>query len=118
MKNKQHLKIAQITPYYYPSIGGVEKVVQIISEGLVKRDHSVDVLTTKRNHKGEAPISNPPTETINGVNIFRYKSYFHMGHMSVFPGSFSQIKHNQYDVVHFHALRHPHTLYWPFIHRY
>ena len=34
------LKIAQITPYYYPSIGGVETVVKYLSEklfGLEKR---------------------------------------------------------------------------------
>ena len=115
MSNTRQLKIAQITPYYYPSIGGVEKVVQIISEGLVERGHLVDVLTTSRNHKGEASITNPATENINGVNVFRYKSYLHLGHMSVFPGSFSRIKKEKYNVIHSHALRHPHTLYWPFI---
>ena len=39
------MKILQITPYYYPHLGGVETHVKSLSEELVKQGHEVTVLT-------------------------------------------------------------------------
>lgn len=102
------LKIAQITPYYYPSIGGVQGVVQYLSEELVKMGHIVDVLTPKRDHKGRPKMDRPSKEVINGVTILRFNSIVNLGHMSFAPGLYSHLIWKKYDVVHYHNYRHPH----------
>lgn len=101
------LKIAQITPYYYPSIGGVAGVAQYVSEELVKLGHKVDVITAKRDHKGRPKLNAPKFEIINGVNVYRYKSILNVGHMSFFPALINHLIRNKYDIVHFHSYRHP-----------
>lgn len=102
------LKIAQITPYYYPSIGGVQGVVQYLSEELVEMGHSVDVLTPNRDHKGRPKMDRPLREIFNGVNIYRFKSILNFGHMSITPGLYYHLLKNKYDVLHYHNYRHPH----------
>lgn len=101
------LKIAQVTPYYYPSVGGVAGVCQYLSEELVKLGHKVDVITARRDHKGRPKLNAPKYEVINGVNIFRYKSLINIGHMSFFPSLIIHLISKKYDVVHFHSYRHP-----------
>lgn len=102
------MRIAQITPYYYPSIGGVEKVVQYTSEELVRRGHEVTVLTAYRDHKERPPINAPKQEIMEGVNIKRYTSLWQLGHMSFCPGYYSELYKGNYDVIHYHNYRHPH----------
>lgn len=102
------LKIAQITPYYYPSIGGVQGVVQYLSEELVDMGHSVDVLTPNRDHKGRPKMDRPLRENFNGVNIYRFRSLLNLGHMSITPGLYYHLLKNKYDVLHYHNYRHPH----------
>jgi len=102
------LKIAQITPYYYPSIGGVQGVVQYLSEELVKLGHQVNVLTSNRDHNNRPKLDRPHKEILNGVQVFRYKSLLNLGHMSFMPGIISHLIKNKYDVLHFHNYRHPH----------
>ena len=106
--NKKKLTIAQISPYYYPSIGGVEGVTQYISEELVKRGHEVHVLTVNRDHKRNT-IS-PKFEIYNKVKIHRFIRLFNIGHMSFFPISFiKKLANSNYDVIHTHVYRHPHS---------
>ncbi|RYX78295.1 alpha-L-glycero-D-manno-heptose alpha-1,3-glucosyltransferase, partial [bacterium] len=40
------MNILITSEFYYPNIGGAEKVAQIIAEGLVKKGHLVTVATT------------------------------------------------------------------------
>jgi glycosyltransferase involved in cell wall biosynthesis len=40
------MKIIQITPYFYPKIGGLENVVKELSEYLAKKGHQVEVFTS------------------------------------------------------------------------
>ena len=103
------LKIAQITPRYYPSVGGVEKVVQDLSEELAKRGHEVSVLTTDRMHKNQPPFKGDRNESLNGVKVYRYRSLFGLGHMSFTPSAILDLIKNDYDIVHMHSIRHPHT---------
>lgn len=62
------MRILQVNKFYYPWIGGIEKIVQQISEGLNKKnDLEIDVLVC--NDKYETVI-----EEINGVKVMRTKS--------------------------------------------
>jgi len=101
------LKIAQVTPYYYPSIGGVAGVVRYLSEEFIELGHQVDVITARRDHKGRPRLSAPMYEEINGVDVYRYKSLINVGHMSFFPALISHLITHKYDVIHYHSYRHP-----------
>lgn len=62
------MKILQVCPKYFPSIGGVEQHVRNISERLA-REYEVTVFAT--DPSGELPKE----ETINGVLVRRFKSF-------------------------------------------
>jgi len=63
------MNVLQVNKLYYPWIGGVEKVVQQIAEGLTgKDDLQIEVLCCQS--KGKRNI-----EKINGVNIYRASSF-------------------------------------------
>ena len=108
MGERQKLNIAQVTPYYHPSSGGVEVVVRYISEELARRGHRVRVLTARRIHKGYPPVSLKDAEVLNGVQINRFRTYGTIGHHSFFPGSMRELLRGHYDIVHSHCYRHPH----------
>jgi glycosyltransferase involved in cell wall biosynthesis len=104
---KRNLKIAQLVPYYFPSIGGVEVVCQYISEELVKRGHEVHVFTANRNHKGSPPLNVAANEVINGVSVHRFRSYINIGHHGFFPGFILPLTRGRFDVIHAHGYRQP-----------
>ncbi len=106
----QRLSIAHLTPYYAPSIGGVEYVAQYLAEGLARRSHCVDVLTTLRSNHKPACNGLVPMETMNGVRVHRFPHLLSLGHMSFFPGVLMRMHREGYGIVHMHSLRHPHTI--------
>lgn len=62
------MKILQINKFYYPWVGGVEKIVQQIAEGLNEENNlKIDVLAC--NSKNERVI-----EEVNKVKVFRAKT--------------------------------------------
>jgi len=101
------LKIAHVTPYYYPSIGGVSSVAKYISEELASRGHLVNVITAHKDHTERPPLLAPKHEIINGVNVFRYNSILNIGHMSIMPSLIPHFIKHKYDVIHYHSYRHP-----------
>lgn len=60
------MKILFTTFSYYPQTSGVPIVVQYLAEGLVKRGHSVGVVTRKNGYDF------PDRENVNGVNVYRF----------------------------------------------
>lgn len=101
------LKIAQVTPYYHPSIGGVATQAKYIAEELSNRGHHVDVITAYKDHASRPKLQVPRNEIVNGVNVFRYNSLLNIGHMSIMPGLFPHFIKYKYDVIHYHSYRHP-----------
>jgi len=92
------MKILQVCPRYYPSIGGVEEHVRNISERLARK-YDVSVFTTD-------PLGKlPKQEAINGVEVRRFKSwapneaYYFSGELKRYLVENS----NDYDVVHAHS---------------
>ncbi len=104
----RRLKIAQVSPYYVPSIGGVVGVVQYISEELIKRGHEVVVYTANRDHKERSQFQLAEMELINGVAVKRFSSILNIGHMSVCPREIFELYRNEFDIIHSHVYRHPH----------
>ena len=103
----RRLKIAQLVPYYAPVIGGVEVVCQYISEALAARGHEVHVYTANRSHKGSSRLEMPANETMNGVNVHRFRSYVNVGHYGVFPGFIPSVRRGRFDIIHTHGYRQP-----------
>jgi glycosyltransferase involved in cell wall biosynthesis len=101
------LKVAQLVPYYAPVIGGVEVVCQYISEELAARGHEVHVFTANRSHKGSPRREMPADETMNGVNVHRFRSYVNVGHYGLFLGFIPALKRGGFDIVHAHGYRQP-----------
>jgi glycosyltransferase involved in cell wall biosynthesis len=109
MKKNKPLKILQISPYYFPSIGGVSGVAQYISEELVKRGHEVTVFTANRDHADRPKVKYPSLDEINGVQIKRFTSIFNIQHMSFCAGQIVDLLKYKFDIIHSHAYRHPHN---------
>ena len=62
------MRIVQVCPTYYPQVGGIGEQVRNTSERLAKK-HDMVVLTT------DASGTLPTVESINGVEVKRYKSW-------------------------------------------
>jgi len=94
------MRIAQVSPRYYPNIGGVEKFVQKISEELVKKGYEVEVLTADAQK-----LENYPS-LLNGVAIKRFPvngPFYYSKELY----KYLIAQGNKYDVVHVHSF---HTL--------
>lgn len=60
------MRILQVTPGFYPEVGGVQAHVQAIAEKLVARGHEVHVAAMA--HRGAGPAR----ESVNGVQVRRF----------------------------------------------
>lgn len=97
------MRIAQVTPFYPPVVGGVESAVENISTLLVKRGHDVDVYTS-------SPNGSRSEEIVNGVNVRRFPMVLEIGTFAKFWPTFLQaMRRQRYDVIHTHVYRHPHS---------
>lgn len=101
------MRIAYITPFYSPIIGGVEKVVREVSEYISSSSHEAFVLTYNRKRKGGKGTL-PWKEKINGVNVIRIMPTFSWSHGSYSPEVEDVLIELDPDIVHAHVWRHPH----------
>lgn len=91
------MRILQVTPGYYPELGGVERHVQSISEGLAQLGHELVVATTATDH--QLPLQ----ERIGGVTIQRFRALGPRAYQ--FPVGLTRFlrQHGQqFDIVHAH----------------
>src|SRR6267378_1699216 len=101
------MKIAQITPYFLPVEGGVERHVLNLSHELVRRGHEVEIFTCARTRQNEALER---TSVVEGLPVSRFESMFSLGEFGrVWPGFAREVMKGDFDVVHSHSFRHPHT---------
>jgi glycosyltransferase involved in cell wall biosynthesis len=92
------MRIIQVTPRYFPTIGGVEAVVQQISELLVKKGHEVTVYTAdKRNGLARC-------ENVNGVTVKRFTPLFSDPLYLAEPNFSSSLHKEKADIIHAHNL--------------
>ncbi len=100
------MKIIQVTPFFYPVIGGVETHVFEISKRLSKK-HEVTVFTSDVDREGKRL---PTYQKIGKVLVKRFKTILRLSEfVTYFPGIFNEIKNLDSDVIHVHAFRHPHN---------
>jgi glycosyltransferase involved in cell wall biosynthesis len=95
------MHILQVTPRYFPNIGGVEIVVQTISELLSKRGISVTVYSVDFNPRL------PRQQKVNGVLVKRFVPLLGDPFYIPAPDFIGSIRKENVDVVHIHNI---HTL--------
>ena len=65
----EKIKVLQVNKLYYPEIGGIEKTLQQISEGLQQEpDIDIKVLVCRKKGRGQ-------TDCVNGVKVHRSGSF-------------------------------------------
>jgi len=92
----QEIRILQISKFFYPHFGGMEKVVRDINVGL-KEDVNIKVLTCQVKGKGNKEI-------IDDIEVFRADSigtYFSVPISFTFPFLLKRISRDR-DILHFH----------------
>jgi rhamnosyl/mannosyltransferase len=92
------MKVLQVVKLYYPWVGGVEKVVQQIAEGLNGKDNfEIEILCCDHEKKGKE-------EDINGVKIHRASSFGIFWGMPISFDFFKLFKRlsKKVDIIDFH----------------
>jgi glycosyltransferase involved in cell wall biosynthesis len=90
------MKIAQVTPYFYPHVGGVESHVLTLSERLVKNGHDVTVYTSNYENLKEKDM-------FSGIKIVRAKQIASIFATPITPKIKKAIATEDHDVVHAHT---------------
>jgi len=90
------MRILQVSPGYYPIIGGVEEHVRNISERLA-REHNVTVFATDPSGRL------PKEEEINGVLVRRFKSFSPQNSYHVSFEMLKELRRSESDIVHGHG---------------
>lgn len=92
----EQLKILQLNKRYFPAIGGIERVVQQIAEGLEEQTRmSVLVCSEERNYS---------RRTEKGVDVIRLPKLFQMGSLPVSLGLNITLRRmcKELDIIHLH----------------
>jgi len=101
------MKIAIISPFYKPSVGGVEYIAYHTARELVKRGYEVHVITTTCDNKWKR-IAESSTIIEEGVAVHRLEpSFIKIGYATFMKGLKETLKKIRPDIVHCHNL-HPH----------
>ncbi len=95
------MRVLQVTPRYLPSSGGIEIVVQKISEKLVKKGLDVIIYSVDK----ESSLAS--TENINGVIVKRFAALYGDPLFLPEPKFVTSMRKEKADVIHVHNI---HTL--------
>lgn len=98
------MKIIQLTPFFYPVIGGVEVQVMEISKKLIEMGHEVRVLTSNSSRNHSKVLTHE--EIVDGVPVKRCNSLFSFSKFyPVVPGIFFELLKADFDLIHVHGFR-------------
>ena len=92
----KQIRVLQINKLYYPTIGGIETVVQQLAEGLKKRhNYETAILVCNTKMKTE-------TEIIKQVQITRTSSWANILSLPISPTYIREIAKQKADILHLH----------------
>lgn len=101
------MKVVHVTPFYSPSIGGVETIVKSTVEELARRGHEVFVVTTNLNNSLQK-IAEEGIYYEGPVTVFRLRTFgVKIGYASFMRGLKNVLHEVKPSIVHCHNL-HPH----------
>lgn len=90
------MRIAQVSPWFYPHLGGVESHVHSLSRELAARGHEVTVVTAR--HTSSAPEH----ESMDGFDIVRVKPRMVVLRTPIAPKMRPLLRELPIDVIHAH----------------
>ncbi len=90
------MRIVQVSPWFYPHLGGVESHVHGLSRELASRGHEVTVVTAR--HTPSAP----ERESMDGFDILRVKPRIVVLRTPVAPRMHAVLRDIPADVIHAH----------------
>lgn len=90
------MKIAQLSPYFYPHLGGVESHVLELSKKLIDRGHEVFVVTTQLEDTDEEDV-------VEGVPVKRVEPLTIFFSTPVIPGVNKKLLEEDFDLLHGHV---------------
>jgi 1,2-diacylglycerol 3-alpha-glucosyltransferase len=92
------MRVVQVTPRYFPNIGGVEIVAQKISEALIERGHEVVVYSVDKRS------GLPPIKTVKGVVVKRFNALYNDPLYFPEPYFLTSLRKEQADIIHTHNI--------------
>src|ERR1700730_15322843 len=106
MMPPRSLHILHVCPFFYPVLGGLEKVIFQLSAAMVERGHRVTVFSSDLSRTGRIETAR---EVIQGIEVLRFCNWFKLGSFASFWPQFCfELRARQFDVIHAHSYRHPH----------
>jgi len=85
----------------------VERHVLNLSKELVRRGHEVEIFTCASTRQSDRLER---SSVVEGLRVSRFESVMSLGEFGrVWPGFAREVLAGQFDVVHAHSFRHPHT---------
>lgn len=91
------MRVAQVTPWFYPHLGGVESHVMSLSRRLASRGHDVTVVTSRHDP------SVPAEETWSGIRVIRVRPRLVTLRTPVVPRTRNALEEIRADVIHAHT---------------
>lgn len=91
------MRVAQVSPWFYPHLGGVESHVRSLSRELAARGHEVTVVTSR-----DDPAV-PRDETIDGFRIVRIKPRVVVMRTPILPKMQADLRTLDVDLFHAHS---------------
>ena len=91
------MKIAQVSPWFFPHLGGVESHVRSVSRELAARGHQVTVVTSRHDP------SLPSEENLDGFRVVRVKPRLVVMRTPITPKMRANLRSLPVDVVHAHS---------------
>ena len=91
------MRVAQVSPWFYPHLGGVESHVRSLSRELAARGHEVTVVTSR-----DDPAA-PRDETMDGFRIVRVRPRVTIMRTPILPRMQSDLRTLDVDVIHAHS---------------
>jgi len=90
------MRIAQLTPYFYPHLGGVESHVLELSKQLKKKGHEVIVITTKLEDTKDRSV-------VEGIPVKRVEPLTIKFSTPIIPDLSKHLMEEEFDILHSHS---------------
>ena len=103
------MKIAFVTAFYTPAIGGIKQVVEEVAERYVKQGHKVHVFCSDSDKEKRLL---PLELELNGVKVHRHKYILKLSKFTyVWPSLLKTLKKQKFDVIHAHGFGQSYTYF-------
>jgi glycosyltransferase involved in cell wall biosynthesis len=96
-----------VCPFFHPVLGGMETYTLNLCLGLKKMGHEVQVYSSDLTRTGRFEKKE---EVIEGIPVKRIKTVWKFGEFgAIWPGIVNELLKDDFDLIHAHSYRHPHT---------